>query len=81
MPGLFLRYCPACNSTSPCAERDLKCAECGGPLKIVDAFALIPALGYKLDIGQRESANSGTFNGARPPKGLTKRKDGTRLRA
>jgi hypothetical protein len=43
--ALFLRYCPACNSTSPCAERDLKCAECEGPLKIVDAFALIPALG------------------------------------
>jgi hypothetical protein len=45
MTGLFLRYCAPCNSTTPCAERGLKCAECGGPLKIVDAFALIPALG------------------------------------
>jgi hypothetical protein len=59
--ALFLRYCAPCNSTTSVAERDtkgLKCAECGGPLKIVDAFALIPALGAKLDIGQRESATA-----------------------
>lgn len=46
--GLFLRYCAPCNSTTSCAERGaggLTCAECGAPLKIVDAFALIPALG------------------------------------
>jgi hypothetical protein len=48
MTGLFLRYCAPCNSPATCAERGeagLKCKECGGPLKIVDAFALIPALG------------------------------------
>ena len=54
--ALFLRYCAPCNSTTPCAERGLKCAECGGSLKIVDAFALIPALGEQLAIRDRESA-------------------------
>ena len=54
--GLFLRYCAPCNSTVTCAERGeagLKCAECGGPLKIVDAFALIPALGNRLTTTDR----------------------------
>jgi transcription initiation factor IIE alpha subunit len=54
--GLFLRYCAACNSTAPSVAKGMTCAECDGPLKIVDAHALIPALGAKLDEGQRQAA-------------------------
>lgn len=53
--GLFLRYCAPCNSTAATVSATGNCTECGGPLKIVDAFTLIPALGAKLDVGQRES--------------------------
>jgi len=56
MTGLFLRYCAPCNSTTPSVAPKGECAECGAALKIVDAFALIPALGAKLDVGQREAA-------------------------
>ena len=56
MTGLFLRYCAPCNSATPSVTKGSKCAECEGPLRIVDAFALIPALGAKLDIGHREAA-------------------------
>lgn len=57
--GLFLRYCAACNSTQTVATRGKKgnvCGECGGPLAIRDAHQLIPALGNKLDVGQRTEA-------------------------
>jgi len=57
--GLFLRYCVDCNTTAPSVAAKGECAECGSPLKIVDAFALIPALGDKLDRGQREAAVAG----------------------
>jgi hypothetical protein len=56
MTGLFLRYCARCNSAHTAVAAGSVCAECKGPPKIVDAFALIPALGNKLDIGQREAA-------------------------
>lgn len=57
--GLFLRYCPVCNSTQTVAARQgtgLACGSCGNPLATIDAHALIPALGAKLDQGQREVA-------------------------
>lgn len=60
--GLFLRYCAPCNSTATVAERQgakVVCGTCKGPLKIVDAFTLIPALGAKLDEGQRQAAVEG----------------------
>ena len=44
MTGLFLRYCWRCNSTQTIAKRG-DCGECGETLKVVDAHALIPALG------------------------------------
>lgn len=56
--GLFLRYCATCNSTQTIAERGKSastCAACGHELKVFDAHALIPALGAKLDMGQREA--------------------------
>jgi transcription initiation factor IIE alpha subunit len=59
--GLFLRYCAPCNSTTTCAERGkagLKCKDCGGSLRIVDARVLISTLGAKLDEGDREAVTA-----------------------
>jgi hypothetical protein len=43
--SLFLRYCAPCNNAAPAVDNRGKCAGCGADLKIVDAMALIPALG------------------------------------
>ena len=65
--GLFLRYCAPCNSTAPTVSSGGGCTECGGDLKIVDAFTLIPALGAKLDVGQRETAVADLPGHDQPP--------------
>lgn len=68
MTGLFLRYCWRCNSTSTVvATNDATCAGCGEQTAAVDAHALIPALGNKLDRGQREVATGDALRGK--PKG------------
>lgn len=60
MTGLFLRYCWRCNSTSAVAATAKgTCPNCGEQAEGVDAHALIPALGAKLDQGQREAALRG----------------------
>jgi hypothetical protein len=55
--GLFLRYCWRCNSTqtvAAAAEAGVKC-ECGEALRIVDAHALIPALGAGMLEAERKA--------------------------
>lgn len=60
MTGLFLRYCWRCNSTSTVADSAKGlCPECGEQADSIDAHALIPALGAKLDQGQRQAAVDG----------------------
>ena len=54
--GLFLRYCPGCNSAAPSVSGRGECADCGAALKIVDAGQLLEALGGKLDTAQRLDA-------------------------
>lgn len=56
MTGLFLRYCPACNSATPTIAKGSKCAECEGPVRIVDAFALVEVLGHRLTKTDRHLA-------------------------
>lgn len=67
MTGLFLRYCWRCNATSTVAVTAKgTCTECGEQVGVVDAHALIPALGAKLDQGQREAATASVKAHDRP---------------
>lgn len=56
MTALFLRYCWRCNSTAEVVTAKGACTECGETIDVIDAHALIPALGAKLDEGQRQAA-------------------------
>ncbi len=66
MTGLFLRYCARCNSTAIAVTPKGTCEGCGDKIGIIDAHALIPALGAKLDEGQRQAALEGVQTHDRP---------------
>lgn len=66
MTGLFLRYCWRCNSTQTVVTAKGTCGGCGEKIGIVDAHALVPALGGKLDEAQRRGALDGIWQYHQP---------------